>query len=140
MEDDAKLTIEHKLEKIPDVFRGSRIDAANILSDPEMAEKVLGDAFLKAEGLCKQLQWVEEHLRTFLELSGDYISGKYEQIPRESMVNIFASIIYLMIPMDLLPDFIPPIGYIDDALIIGLVTNEEKQELQKYRNWKGDQS
>ena len=137
MENEEKLTVENKLNRIPKVFQGSRIDAENILEDSEMAAKVLSDAAAKAENLCAQLPCVEEHIRTMLDLSEDYISGQYDRISRESMTTIFAAIIYLMIPMDLMPDFIPPIGFIDDALIIGLVSGEQKQALLDYRDWKG---
>ncbi len=42
-------------------------------------------------------------------------------IPRATRLRLWALLAYLASPIDLIPDFIPVIGYADDALLIGLV-------------------
>jgi uncharacterized membrane protein YkvA (DUF1232 family) len=43
------------------------------------------------------------------------------RIPRRNKLILAALIPYLVVPFDLVPDFIPIAGYIDDAVIVALV-------------------
>jgi len=42
-------------------------------------------------------------------------------LPRRVRWSLFALLLYLLSPIDLVPDFIPVIGYADDAIIVALV-------------------
>lgn len=41
-------------------------------------------------------------------------------VPRGTRVWLIALMIYLVLPIDLIPDFIPVIGYADDAIIVAV--------------------
>jgi uncharacterized membrane protein YkvA (DUF1232 family) len=42
-------------------------------------------------------------------------------LPRSAKVALAAAVVYLMSPIDLIPDFVPFVGYLDDALIAAVV-------------------
>ena len=42
-------------------------------------------------------------------------------IPRGVRIWLLVLLVYLLIPIDLIPDFIPVFGYADDAIIVALV-------------------
>jgi uncharacterized membrane protein YkvA (DUF1232 family) len=42
------------------------------------------------------------------------------RLPRGVRVRLWALLAYLIIPIDLVPDFIPVIGYADDAIIVAI--------------------
>lgn len=42
-------------------------------------------------------------------------------IPRRTRWLIWALLVYLVLPIDLIPDFVPVLGYADDAIIASLV-------------------
>ena len=42
-------------------------------------------------------------------------------LPRGAKIALAAAVVYLMSPIDLIPDFVPVIGYVDDALIAAIV-------------------
>jgi uncharacterized membrane protein YkvA (DUF1232 family) len=42
-------------------------------------------------------------------------------LPRAAKIALAAAAVYLMSPIDLIPDFVPLVGYIDDALIAAVV-------------------
>lgn len=44
-----------------------------------------------------------------------------ERVPRRHKVLLGVLVGYLALPFDLVPDFIPVVGQLDDALIVGLV-------------------
>ena len=43
------------------------------------------------------------------------------RVPRAHKVLLIAAVAYLAMPIDLVPDFIPIVGYLDDAVIVAIV-------------------
>lgn len=46
--------------------------------------------------------------------------------------TILAALLYLVVPTDLTPDFIPGIGFLDDALVLRWVIQRLRKELDRY--------
>ena len=44
-------------------------------------------------------------------------------LPRGAKVALAAALVYLASPLDLIPDFIPLVGYLDDVLVAALVVD-----------------
>ena len=44
-------------------------------------------------------------------------------LPRAAKVALAAALLYLASPFDLIPDFIPIVGYVDDLLVAALVVD-----------------
>ena len=44
-------------------------------------------------------------------------------LPRAAKVALAAALLYLASPFDLIPDFIPIVGYVDDLLVVALVVD-----------------
>ena len=42
------------------------------------------------------------------------------RVPRGHKLALVAALAYLVLPVDIVPDFLPVIGYLDDALVVGL--------------------
>lgn len=45
---------------------------------------------------------------------------------------IVSALLYFIVPIDILPDFIPGIGYIDDAFMLVIVYNTLENEIRKF--------
>lgn len=45
---------------------------------------------------------------------------KDESVPRAVRIKLALLLIYLLLPIDLVPDFIPVIGYADDVIIVAI--------------------
>jgi len=52
-----------------------------------------------------------------------------------SLATIGGALAYVVLPTDLVPDFIPMLGWIDDALVVKLVMDSAKSEISRYRNF-----
>ena len=92
----------------------------------------------KASKYKNQLEKVWEYLQLFFSIVKDYINGNYKEIPIKTIISIVASLLYLISPIDLIPDFIPGVGLIDDVFVIGLVISGAKSDLDKYKDWKSN--
>ena len=55
------------------------------------------------------------------ELTAVYLSMKDERTPLPGKILIIITISYALSPIDLIPDFIPVLGYLDDLIIIPLL-------------------
>ena len=56
-------------------------------------------------------------------------------LPEEDRTRIRAAVAYFAVAKDIIPDKIPGIGYLDDALIAELVMEELKDEAKGYRDF-----
>ena len=70
------------------------------------------------------------------ELLRDRIKGAYKETPWRTIAALTGALIYVLSPIDLLLDFIPGIGFFDDALVIGIAIKLAQPDLEKYREWK----
>jgi uncharacterized membrane protein YkvA (DUF1232 family) len=50
-----------------------------------------------------------------------YIAYKRKDVPIFAKIIIIVAVIYALSPIDLIPDFIPVLGYLDDLLILPLL-------------------
>ncbi len=66
----------------------------------------------------------------------DYYSGVYRDISWKSISAVIATIIYILNPLDLVPDALPVIGQIDDLAVLGVCLNFIKIDFEKYKIWK----
>ena len=65
----------------------------------------------------------------------DSLSGNFK-IPPDSIAMIGGGLLYFLLPVDLIPDFITSIGYLDDLAVLTTIVNSLKKEISDYRIWK----
>lgn len=82
---------------------------------------------------------LEEHLETvklMFALIKAYWSGEYRQIPWFTIAAIVAALLYVLSPLDLIPDFIPVIGLMDDAMVLAACLKLVKKDLAQFEAWR----
>lgn len=92
----------------------------------------------KATALCDEMEkanvpeFVSSRLSS-LELLIDAVKDDEWQMPDDEKKDILASLAYFAEPQDLVPDHIPGLGYIDDAIMIELVIQDLSLDLDSYK-------
>ena len=71
-----------------------------------------------------------------ISLIQDYDKGDYQEIPWESLSGILTALLYVISSVDLIPDFIPVIGTLDDAVVVAVCLKLVKNDLNAYALWK----
>lgn len=80
-------------------------------------------------------------VQDLISMLDDYYHGRYKKVPAIVMLGTAAIVAYLVSPIDLIPDGVPILGFIDDALIINIVIELcIDKELERYRAWRETQN
>lgn len=85
-----------------------------------------------------KLNEVIEDIDLMISLVKSYIKKEYKEVPIRTILLVVASIIYLVTPIDVIPDITPIIGFSDDIFIIGLCLKSVDKDLKLYKEWKKD--
>ena len=64
-----------------------------------------------------------------------YMRGDYRVIPWKSIMLLVAGILYFVMPFDLVPDFIPLAGYLDDLSIMLWIFQAIKTDIEDFETW-----
>lgn len=96
-------------------------------SKEEIADKIVNSNVLKK---------YTELAKVMLGMLNDYRKGTYSNVPWFTIAAIAFTFLYLLNPFDLIPDFIPGIGYIDDFAVFAFSLRFIETDLHKYLDWK----
>ncbi|OGX84496.1 hypothetical protein BEN47_16225 [Hymenobacter lapidarius] len=72
---------------------------------------------------------------TLVRMVRSFISGDYRDISKSTVVTGLAVLLYVLSPIDLVPDFIPVVGFLDDLSLIGWFMGHFSTEITRFRTW-----
>jgi uncharacterized membrane protein YkvA (DUF1232 family) len=77
-------------------------------------------------------------LHTLGRMVKAYVRGDYKDIPWKSIVLVTAGLIYFVNPFDVVPDFIPVAGMLDDAALILWIFATVAKDVEAFEEWEED--
>ena len=109
--------------------------ALRLVQNPERLGKLVQEADAKAQAHQTRIGafWLE--LKTLLRLLRAYLTGTYRDVPWKTLLAAVGAVLYFLNPLDLIADFIYAFGFIDDALVVGLVLASIRGDLEKFSAW-----
>ena len=110
-------------------------ESVEILNDQDKMDDFLN----KMEEKVKDIPLVGNKLSNvpvFIQLIKDFTTKKYSIIPVGIVIAIISSLLYVLLPIDLISDYLPIIGYIDDAAVVGACLKLVDSDVKKYIEWK----
>jgi len=116
-------------------FKRARVRAESILHSPEKLERLAEETAAKAGTRNGPFADVLHDLRTMIRLVAAYSRGDYREIPLDTLVLVVAALIYVVTPLDLIPDYIPFVGLTDDVAVVRWVVRRVHEELDQYSSW-----
>ena len=114
------------------IMQEARSAAARIAPEDIVAA---AEDLLAAIGDTGAPTFIVERLRK-LRLMIDMLSDLEWRLPHQEASRVLNALAYFTEPEDLIPDHIPGLGFLDDAIMIELITRELKHEIEAYQDFR----
>lgn len=109
--------------------------AGSFIAKPAFLYKVVKDSLEKsnkdsslkgmaAEGI--------ESVKRLARLVSAFAKGEYRDVSKGNAILVVAGLLYFISPLDLIPDAIPILGYLDDITLISWILSKVSEELNKF--------
>lgn len=111
---------------------------ALVLFNAFKSRKITTADFDKAAEKSQYLDTKVSDFNVLLNMGKDVYAGKYK-MSKWNMSVIVATIVYVVSPLDAIPDVIPVLGWLDDVTIVGYAFSKLADEIAKYKTFKDQQ-
>jgi uncharacterized membrane protein YkvA (DUF1232 family) len=95
-------------------------------------EERISEKFINSDLLRR---YVKE-FKLMMAMIKDYRKGNYKEVPWFTIAAITATALYVLNPIDIIPDFIMGLGFIDDLAVFSITHGWIQSDLKRYENWK----
>ena len=95
------------------------------------------DAKVRQHGAMQRLR---DDFLELLSLMRAWAAGNYTVVPWKSLLLGIAAVLYFVNPFDLVPDFLPLTGLVDDVAVLAYVLKSLQKDLGRFRDWRQAQA
>lgn len=110
----------------------------------KVTSRDVADVLEKEQSVLKKvkgpLKRFTEDFELLFAIVTEYVHGTYKAIPWTAIAGIVGTLLYVFVPADVIPDWIPLLGLTDDASVMLFCIKAIDAELQKYKQWKEAQT
>ncbi len=124
------------------LFRTLTYRAAGFLGKPllllQIAKKSLakGDQEVTFQSVADS---AIQNLRRLVRLVTAYATGTYRGVSKKNAALVVAALLYFLSPIDIVPDFLPFVGFLDDVTLITWVLATLGTELSNFEDFENTQ-
>jgi uncharacterized membrane protein YkvA (DUF1232 family) len=122
-------------DKVLANFDSRQGTAEGIASDRSRTDRLLEATREKSEKHAGVLRSLWTDFWTLWRFVRAWRDGAYQKMPWKSIVVAIAGLFYFLDPIDIIPDFIPVIGYLDDGVVLAFVARTIHADLENFREW-----
>jgi uncharacterized membrane protein YkvA (DUF1232 family) len=76
--------------------------------------------------------------QALVRLVRSHANGEYKGIKTTTVVSGLAVLLYVLSPIDLIPDFVPVLGWMDDLSLVSWFAGKFQGELASFRAWEAE--
>jgi uncharacterized membrane protein YkvA (DUF1232 family) len=109
--------------------------AEGVVADGKKLAVVIEEAVRKMDAHSDALKGILDDLQLIFRLVRARAKGEYKNVSTQTLVILVGAVVYFLMPLDAIPDFIPGIGLMDDVTVIGMALSAAKVEIEKFRGW-----
>lgn len=109
--------------------------AKEILKDHDKLIKLVSGVGRKVANSNLDLSSAGRKLKVMARMVKSFANGQYRMVPWKSIIVMTAVLIYFFMPLDLIPDFIPITGYVDDFSLVFWAFNHLQDDINTFIWW-----
>ena len=110
--------------------------AKSYVENPQRLRGLFEEAAKQAAAMPKEpFAETWPYFQAMLRLIRAYAEGTYVGASESTLVVVIAAIIYVVNPLDVIPDALPALGYLDDATVIALAVRRARPALDEFMAW-----
>jgi len=109
--------------------------AESLVADAKRLSVVVEQSIKKMNTHAKALGHVFGDLQLIFRMVRAWLRGEYKALSSRSLVVLVGALVYFLMPLDAIPDFLPGIGFLDDAGVIAMALAAVKSEVDKFKAW-----
>ncbi len=133
--DKLKVNKEFSKEELEQALVMNNEEAKSTIEDEDKFER-LTEKLEKKLKLMPIIGKQASDIVCMVSLVRSYIKKEYTDIPLGTIISIVSTLIYIISPIDLIPDFIPGVGLIDDLALLTWVFKSINSDVEEYRKWR----
>ena len=125
----SKIFNEKDVQKIFDDFDNyTQEDADKVMNNADRIEKIMSNGTLSK---------FMKDVKLYFKMLSDVFSRRYTRVPKGTVAAIVGTLLYVLSPVDVIPDVIPVVGYLDDAAVLALCLKFAKHDVDEYKRVMG---
>ena len=123
-------------DRTPRRYRDYERRADGLVRSKERVKNLATQAVRKLSGTASmRIDRVRDELILCIALVRSWMHGEYDGVSRQTIVAVTAALLYFVVPLDVIPDFLIGVGFIDDASVVGYVMTMLAAEMDTFRRW-----
>jgi uncharacterized membrane protein YkvA (DUF1232 family) len=117
-------------------FKKALENTENIIEDKNRVDSILQKAIKKLTNVKNKSKEFKDNLGVAISLVKDWTMGNYKEVPKRTIMYLIAALIYFIMPIDIIPDFIFKFGFLDDIAVLNFVLSSFVEDIENYKNYK----
>jgi uncharacterized membrane protein YkvA (DUF1232 family) len=125
-------------DKAPKSFERYKAKAKRLLEDESKVKSLIdvaGDKITSIMSNSAKMGEFADQVRLAIRMIKAYVTGEYRDLPWRTLIILVAGVLYFVTPFDLIPDFIPALGFVDDISVIFWIFKSFSDDLDRFQEW-----
>jgi uncharacterized membrane protein YkvA (DUF1232 family) len=125
-------------------FESALKQAGKILGNPDKLKSLLTNATKKAGSVegkgNSNIGTLLRNVYITVRMLTAYIKGDYKKLPWRTLLSLTGGLIYFVSPIDIVPDFIPVAGFLDDLSVFLYILSHMENDVADFLAWEESQN
>lgn len=126
---------KNNFKNSPKGFWGAFKKAQKVVNNTQKTAEIASAAAKKIGEQTGRISRVRGDIENLVRMLQNWIKGDYKKVPIQTIVLAVSALIYFINPFDVIHDYLPAIGFMDDITLIAFIMNSIKKDIDEYLVW-----